>query len=65
MTAQRPTFELVQCAGQRSVSESENINWIPIISCVAGFPPEIVRSKKKRSVFVFLVSNDLYFFFLV
>jgi hypothetical protein len=42
--------------GQGLISESKDINWIPMISesCVAGFPSEIVdfppKSTKKLSV---------------
>ena len=39
MASQRPQFELVQCDDQELLSERD---WVPIISCVAGFPPEIV-----------------------
>ena len=45
----RPKFELVQCVGQGLMSESKDVNWIPMISCVAGFPFEIVGFPPKST----------------
>ena len=42
MSPQRPKFDPVQCVGQELMSEDKNLSWVPMISCVAGFPPEIV-----------------------
>jgi hypothetical protein len=59
MAHQRPRFDLVQCVGQGLMSESKNINWVPMMSCVAGFPSEIVgfppKSTKNLSVQRFLL----------
>ena len=54
MAHQRPRCDLVQCDGQGLLSESENVNWVQMISCVAGFPSEIVGFPPKLTKFFFL-----------
>ncbi|KAF8811622.1 DUF1613 domain-containing protein [Phlegmacium glaucopus] len=41
MAFQRPKFDPVQCTAHELMSGDKNVNWVPLISCVAGFPPEI------------------------
>ena len=55
----RPKFDLVQCVAQGLLSESKDVNWIPMISCVAGFPLEIVGFPPKSTKKIYQFNDFL------